>query len=133
MEEIRVPAAVLDAIAGHAHRELPNECCGLLVGERGLIAEAVRSANLLASPSRYRIDPAVHFDIMRRLRGSPRAIIGAYHSHPRSSPVPSPTDIAEAFYPDFVWVIVSLADAAPAFRAWRITSSGVAEIRLLEF
>lgn len=133
MDEIRVPAAVLDAIAGHAHRELPNECCGLLVGERGVIDEAVRSPNVLADPARYRIDPAVHFDIMRRLRGSSRGIIGAYHSHPRSSAEPSPTDVAEASYPDFVWLIVSLADAAPAFRAWRITSNGIAEIRLVVF
>ena len=34
-------------------------------------------------------------------------MIGAYHSHPQSAPVPSPTDIAEAVSDAFLYVIVS--------------------------
>jgi proteasome lid subunit RPN8/RPN11 len=45
-------------------------------------------------------------------------VIGAYHSHPSSAPVPSQTDIAEANSgSDFLYVIVSLiADDVRAYR-----------------
>jgi proteasome lid subunit RPN8/RPN11 len=117
---IRIRTDVLDAIGAHARHEAPNECCGLLVGAADLIDEAVPAANTLADASRYEIDPAAHIALNRRLRGTGRVVIGAYHSHPRSPAVPSLRDLAEAHYPDFVWLIVSLAGDAPDYRAYRI-------------
>lgn len=120
-DRCRIDARVLEAIGAHARREAPNECCGLLVGSRDLIDECVPARNVLAHPSRYQIDPRDHIDVRRRLRGTGRAVVGAYHSHPRSPAVPSPRDLAESHYPEFVWVIVSLErDGAPDFRAYRI-------------
>jgi proteasome lid subunit RPN8/RPN11 len=80
----------------------------------------VPARNVLAHPSRYQIDPQDHIDLNRRLRGTARSVIGAYHSHPRTPAVPSPRDLAEAHYPEFVWVIVSLESGSPAFGLFRI-------------
>ena len=49
-----------------------------------------------------------------------RSIVGAYHSHPLSPAEPSASDVAEASYPDFVHLIVSLLPPAPEVRAYRI-------------
>jgi proteasome lid subunit RPN8/RPN11 len=64
------------------------------------------------------IDPGDHFKAIRAARADGLEIVGAYHSHPASPPVPSPTDVAEADSgPDFFYVIVSLVnDEARAYR-----------------
>jgi proteasome lid subunit RPN8/RPN11 len=40
------------------------------------------------------------------------------HSHPRGAATPSPTDLREAFYPEALMVIVSLAEPRAHARAW---------------
>ncbi len=130
-ESIAIAPDALDAMVSHARREAPNECCGLLVGLPGRIDESVAATNLAASPARFLLDPSDHIAINRRLRGSGREVIGAYHSHPNSPAEPSPTDVAEAYYPDFIYVIVSLMEATrPAIRAFRIVGQHVTPVLL---
>jgi proteasome lid subunit RPN8/RPN11 len=102
----------------HAGEEAPRECCGLLVGSGQSVVRSVRAKNVDARATRYLIDPEDHFKAIRAARADGLEIIGAYHSHPASAPVPSPTDVSEANSgPDFVYVIVSLVNAeARAFR-----------------
>jgi proteasome lid subunit RPN8/RPN11 len=109
----------------HAREEAPNECCGLLIGEGLVIDECVRARNLDPDPARrYELDPAVHLEANRRLRGTRRSVVGFYHSHPRSSPVPSATDRQEAYYPEAIWIIVSLATPGGELAAYRLTEEG---------
>jgi proteasome lid subunit RPN8/RPN11 len=124
-----VRQGVIAAVIDHARREAPLECCGLLVGDANVIEEAVPTRNELASAARYRIAAADHFTLIRRLRGSERRIVGAYHSHPASPAQPSATDVAEAHYPEFVWMIVSLATAGePDVKLFRIENGEWREI-----
>jgi proteasome lid subunit RPN8/RPN11 len=108
---VRLPAAVIAEMLAHARAESPNECCGLLVGRRGVVTRAVRARNLEAGPTRYLIDPQDHIDAMKAAREEGLQVVGAYHSHPAHSagvPAPSPSDIAEAAGgPDFLYVIVA--------------------------
>ncbi len=62
---------------------------------------------------------------------------GIVHSHTHTPAVPSPTDIGLAFYPDALYVLVSLsADEAarssgtPSVRAWRIVDESVHEVAI---
>ena len=96
--------SVLDAIAAHARGESPRECCGLLIGGDDVIHEAVATGNAAEDTGRrYEISPVEYLAQIKRCRtlgekdGVPLAVIGAYHSHPRSAPEPSPTDLREAF------------------------------------
>ena len=51
-----------------------------------------------------------------------------YHSHTRSDPVPSQTDINLAFYPDSLYVIVGARRRrAGRARLWRSATAGRAE------
>jgi len=105
-------------IIAHAHEEGPRECCGLLIGKVDVVERSVRARNLETRSTRYLIDPEDHFAAIRAARSEGREVIGAYHSHPASAPVPSPTDIAEANNgSDFLYVIVSpVNDEVRAYR-----------------
>ena len=117
-----VLSAAREAMIAHARDEAPLECCGLLLGAPGVVEEAVRARNLRRSRTAYLVDPADHFATIRRARKEGRTIVGAYHSHPRSPAVPSPVDLEEAQFPEFLYVIVSLADPrAPDVRGYRLT------------
>jgi proteasome lid subunit RPN8/RPN11 len=129
-ERVGIAAAVLEAVSAHARDEAPRECCGLLVGTGASIDEAVRTSNLEPGTTRYRIDPADHFRLIKQLRGTGRDIVGAYHSHPRSPARPSPTDIAEASGEGFLYVIASLAAGTPEIRAYRIDGEAAREVTL---
>jgi proteasome lid subunit RPN8/RPN11 len=102
----------------------------LLVGRAGEILEAIHASNGASDPTRrYEISPVDYFAQIRRCRRineaqSERfAVIGAYHSHPRGGPEPSPTDTAGAFR-DFVFVIVGLAGAEDGMQIGAYTLEG---------
>jgi proteasome lid subunit RPN8/RPN11 len=106
-----ISAPVVDAIIAHARRDAPHECCGLLVGSQDRVDDCVPTTNVAATPlTRYEVAPIEHIRLNRQLRGSGREVVGVYHSHPRGPATPSISDVEEAFYPDFVFLIVSLAD-----------------------
>lgn len=108
---VRIPAAIVREMVTHAREEAPRECCGLLVGNRDVVVRSMRARNRDAKATRYLIDPEDHFKAIRAARDEGLEVIGAYHSHPASAPVPSATDIAEANSgSDFLYVIVSLLD-----------------------
>ena len=85
-----IPAAVRSEIAEHAHAELPNEACGLLLLDGDHAVEYVAGEN--ASPSPYyfelRLDPVVWADLGDR--DVEQAVV---HSHVSSPPRPSRTDV----------------------------------------
>jgi len=116
-------------MVAHARDEAPNECCGLLVGNRIMIESTVRARNREASPTRYLIDPEDHFAAIHAARAAGKRIVGAYHSHPTSAPQPSESDIAEARWgSDFVYVIVSLKSTDAEVFAYRLKYGAVVPI-----
>jgi proteasome lid subunit RPN8/RPN11 len=130
---VEIRRAVLEAILRHADEERPNECCGLLIGTAGRVERAARARNLHASPTRYQVDPADHFAAIRAARADGLAVVGAYHSHPASPPVPSATDLAEALYPEFLYLIVRPPDAerpAGEVRGYRLVDGRFVEVGL---
>jgi len=117
---VRVGRAALDAVVAHAEDAAPAECCGLLLGGEAGVVEAVRTKNIAAEPAlRFVIDPKDHIDGRRDARRRGLEVSGFYHSHPRSPASPSDTDRADASYPDHLYLIVSLAGAAPEVAMFR--------------
>ena len=120
MLTLKIQLHVLAGVFRHARDEAPLECCGLLAGKDDLIDEYICTRNIRASEVAYQIDPADHFAAVKRLRARGRAILGGYHSHPRTPAVPSPTDLAEAHDTEFLYVIVSLLGDWPDIRGYRL-------------
>jgi proteasome lid subunit RPN8/RPN11 len=139
---VELPGAIREAIVAQARADYPNESCGLIIGDgpaagggRALRYEAVR--NKAASPYRYEIDPADLYRLTIATDDAGEVFWGIVHSHTHSPAVPSPTDIALAFYPDALYLLVSLSDdeadpatGAPGLRAWRIVDGQVHEVAL---
>lgn len=137
-----IPAAIRDAIVAHARAALPNEACGIIVGDRpaadgGVALRWVPLRNALASPVRYSIDPDDLLRLTIETDDADQAFWAIVHSHVASPARPSPTDLRESHYPDALYVLVSLAasEADPAtglesLRAWRIVDGGVHEVTL---
>jgi [CysO sulfur-carrier protein]-S-L-cysteine hydrolase len=122
---MRMKQAHWDELVAHARDEAPNECCGYLRVEGGVVQETFRSRNLRASPYGYELD-AESLLAANSLDDEGHQV-GIYHSHPRSPAEPSQTDINLAYYPHWSYLIVSLADGKPAVRAWRIAGGRVNE------
>jgi proteasome lid subunit RPN8/RPN11 len=104
---VAIRAAVVDAMQVHAREQAPAECCGLLLGTRQLIERSYPARNARSDPSTYLIDPRDHFAAIAAARASGVEVIGYYHSHPRSPPEPSETDVAEIVPGDHFYLIVS--------------------------
>jgi proteasome lid subunit RPN8/RPN11 len=124
---VKLPRKFLDQMIAQARADAPLETCGLLAGRDEHATHSLPVPNVLRSPVQYRMGGQEFADAMMACDFQPLAI---YHSHPAGPPVPSPTDIAEAFYPDSVYIVISLAQEPPSVRAFRIVGGVVAEVEL---
>jgi len=121
------PDHLADMVA-HARAEFPNECCGLLAGRDGRVLRVYRGRNVDESPYTYRLDERQLLQFLREMDNEGLDIVGIYHSHTASEAVPSRTDVARAFYPEAVYVIISLKNQQyPVVRGFRIADGAVAE------
>jgi proteasome lid subunit RPN8/RPN11 len=112
---------------------LPNEACGLLVGDRfaedgGIPTRFVGMRNAAASPYRYLIDPDEQLGVMLAIDDADEVVWGIVHSHVASSPAPSATDVGLAAYPDAVYLICSFVTDPPQLRGWTIRDGAVGEV-----
>jgi proteasome lid subunit RPN8/RPN11 len=120
-------------ILRHARRATPRECCGLLAGRGDRVVFTTPTRNVARGRSRYRIDPAAHIALRRILRAfvPPMTIVGAYHSHPRGDARPSPRDVAEAAYPEWIHLIVGLRGGRTTLAAFEIAGGQVREVPIV--
>ena len=134
---MRISRELVDEIVAHAVADAPNECCGIVASVGGEAVRVYRARNAVASPLRYVMDVADQLRIQDELDAQHWECGAIYHSHTRSAPYPSQTDINLAFIPEVgpVWpgslyVIVGLAGDEPEVRAFRIESDTPEEVAL---
>lgn len=126
---LRLTRSAYAGIVGHAYDGLPDEACGLLVGDpaTGRAARFEPTENEARSSKLYTV-PAKDFLRIDRAAGAEgREIIGVVHSHTHTEAYPSPTDVAQAPDPTWHYVIVSLRGEAPVVRSYRIVDEKIAE------
>ena len=128
---LRIPKGFADAIVEQARAEHPNEACGLLAGNNSTVTKMYRMTNAERSPVIYRMEPAEQLRVFNDIEAAGLDLVGIYHSHTRSPAYPSATDVSLAYYPEAVYLIVSLANPAEAdLRGFQITDGKVAEVPL---
>jgi proteasome lid subunit RPN8/RPN11 len=129
---LTLAAAHWQALLAHVQAESPNEACGLLGGEAGVVRRVYPVENSLHSPWEYQMDPADQVRVMLEIEASGWELSGIYHSHPGGPPAPSPTDVARAYYPESVYVILAPDQGRGAWRgrAFRIDEGRVEEVPL---
>ena len=115
----------------HALAEHPNEACGLLAGKDGRVEKVYQMTNAEHSPVTYRLDPEEQYRAFMEIEEEGWELLAIYHSHSHSPAYPSATDLELAFYPDSLYLIISLADRArPIIRAFRIVEGMIEEERV---
>lgn len=129
---LRIPSAVYDALIAQAIAEAPNECCGLLAGAvtadgTGIVTHHYPLVNEEASPWRFRSEPRSMFNAIKAMRAAGADVLAVYHSHPKSVPVPSRTDLEQNYSEEVVNLIVGLGGPAPEVRAWWLSAEGQRE------
>jgi proteasome lid subunit RPN8/RPN11 len=128
---MRIGRELYDELIAHAEAEAPNECCGMIASSDGKAVQVYPAVNAAASPLRYEIDGAEQYRIQMAIENAGLDLGAIYHSHTRSEPKPSQTDINLAFYPEALYVIVGLAGAKPDVRAFEIRDGRVTDAELL--
>lgn len=128
---VRLPRALADELVEHARSELPDEACGILGGRAGEVRSFHRARNADASPYRYTVDPQDQLRIFDSIDEAGDEVVAIYHSHTKSAPYPSRTDVELArWWPDPAYLIVSLASEPAQIRAWRLSGEAVEELEL---
>ena len=115
-----IPEAMRDEIVAHARAGLPNEACGILAGRNGRAERFFPAEPDEPSPYYYRIDARDQIRILNEIDDAGLDLIGIYHSHVASPAYPSRTDAEQAFWPDALYLIVSLAGGGVELRGFRI-------------
>lgn len=122
----------IEEIVDHARSELPHEACGLLAGMGGQVAKVYRATNVEKSPVRYSIDPRELIRYMKDMDQHEWDLVGIYHSHTHTQAYPSATDVDLAFYPEAVYLILSLKNRIhPVIRGFRIVEGAISEVAVL--
>jgi proteasome lid subunit RPN8/RPN11 len=140
---MRISRGLLDELVAHALEDPRNEVCGVVAIEPGeakvgMPAEragaravrALRATNIHASPLKFEIDPDELLKLWNVCQGI--GDMGAiYHSHVRSKPYPSQTDVKfAANWPGLEWVIIGLTGERPEVRSYLIEDGQVREVEL---
>jgi len=124
---------LLDQIVAHA-QELPDEeCCGVVAVEDLAARRAVRvyrAENVHRSSLRFEIEPSELLRLYEAIEDEGWELGAIYHSHVRSAPYPSQTDVGfAAFWPRVEWLIVGLSDpASPDVRSYAIDGAEIEEV-----
>jgi len=142
---MKISRELLDELIAHALEDPENEVCGVVAVEAiepkddGPESDAgaaralrvLRARNRFVSPLKFEIEPKELLTLSNEC--DELGELGAiYHSHVRSAPYPSQTDINfAANWPGVEWVIVGLAAReAPEVRSYLIEHGQVREVSL---
>lgn len=119
---IQLSGAIVRAVEDHGRATYPNECCGALIGRRGVVLEALALPNTTEEGPRRRflVRPSDYRAAEARASETGNELLGFYHSHPDHPARPSQYDLDHA-WPYFSYVIVSIMNGEPAdLRSWRL-------------
>lgn len=126
---VSIPVESLDQIAAHAFACFPEECCGLLVGDRSsnTTVRFVPTTNVAHSAKVYTIDPKEHLRAELAAEADGLEVVGVVHSHTHTEAYPSPTDVAQAVDPGWHYVIVTIMRGVAEPRSYLIADGGITE------
>jgi len=115
----------------HVQRHAPEEACGILAGVGGRVTQVFAIENMLHSPVAYEMDPVQQVQAMLALEAAGWDICGIFHSHPAGPALPSATDLAQAYYPEAVYVILAPNGGRWGMRGFSLADGQAAEVPLV--
>jgi [CysO sulfur-carrier protein]-S-L-cysteine hydrolase len=134
---MNISPELLAEIVAHAQEEPTVEVCGVVAVKPAMTAdgtaEAVRvyrAVNVHASALKFEIDGKELLKLYTAIEDDGCELGAIYHSHVRSEPKPSQTDINfAASWPGVEWIIVGLASGSePDVRSFLIDGPNVEQV-----
>ncbi len=113
-----------------ARADAPQETCGIIGGKDGKALRVYPLKNVDDQPQiRYLGDPRQQLRALQDIDENGWDVLAIYHSHPATQAYPSQTDISRAFYPDAIYLLISLMNPEQAtVRGYKINEGQVSEI-----
>jgi proteasome lid subunit RPN8/RPN11 len=130
---VDIAPELIDRIVTHARRDFPNECCGMIAVRDGVAVSVHEAENLAASPLRFEVDGLEVHRTIEEIEDAGGELGAIYHSHTRSEPYPSQTDVNfAAGWPGVEWLIVGLRRNSEevVVRSYRIDDGRVSEVEV---
>lgn len=125
---MQISDRLLDEIRDHGEEAYPDECCGVMLGRytnsENVVRELYRTENVHEDDRerRYLITPDDYREAQQVARSKGLEVVGVYHSHPDHPAKPSETDLEQATFPGFTYVIVSIEEGhAAELTAWDLS------------
>ena len=120
--------SVLESIRQHGADAYPEEGCGFLLGTvtddgDNRVVAIRRAVNRRSEwrTRRYQLTADDYREADEAAREQDLDVVGIYHSHPDHPARPSETDLEEATFPGYTYVIVAVHDGTPTeLTAWTL-------------
>jgi proteasome lid subunit RPN8/RPN11 len=109
MQSISLTTGQIQELVSIAKDVLPNESCGLLLGENDAVVEILPMRNVDESPLTFSIESTELVDAYNLAESKGLQVIAIFHSHP-AQPSPSSTDIKFMEINPVVWLIYSTTE-----------------------
>lgn len=139
---MKIDKKYLSEIIEHCQKEYPKEACGILAGnkmdqglgvrDREIVKKVYKMKNVSESPETcYFMEPEEQFKVFKEMRNLGYEMLAIYHSHTSSPAYPSKRDIEMAFYPEAIYIIISLQNFdKPEIRGFGIIDEKIEEEEL---
>jgi [CysO sulfur-carrier protein]-S-L-cysteine hydrolase len=125
---IELERVFFDQMVEHGLAAFPNEACGLLAGKDGRPVKFFPMTNRDSSPVSYRLDPKEQLTVFDEIDDEGWDLLAIFHTHTHSEAYPSETDLRQAFYPEALYLLMSLSDREkPVLRGFRIENGAIGE------
>ena len=150
---IAIDRLQLQMIYTHAAAVYPEECCGILLGQkignRKIVTEAIATINAwddaivsddfktsddldLTKHSRYIIPPQAIFQAHKRARDLQLEIVGFFHSHPDTLAIPSNCDRDRAWEVYSYPIVSVIRGKVMEIKSWVLDRNGIFEPEEIE-
>ncbi len=130
-ESITLTQAQWEQMLADVERRAPEEACGLIAGRGREVQTVLPMTNALHSTVRYRLEPKEQLQAFQWIESQGWELVGIYHSHPKGPASPSPIDVAEAYYPEVLYLIWYREGKQWNCRAFSIRDGKVSEIPII--
>lgn len=130
--DIALPRTLVTSLLRMAQQSPQAEVCGLVGAKNGQALGLYPVTNAAENPTtHYRMEPGAQIDAMRQMRENGEELFAIYHSHPASQATPSAQDLAEASYPQTIYLIISLnTEGVLVMRGFYLQKNSVREVHL---
>ena len=128
---LRIPSNITEEMIAHAKADFPLECCGILAGKDDAISHIYKMINNDRSRVSYLMDSKEQIRVFKEMRTLGIEMKAIYHSHPNHPAYPSQTDVELAYYPEAVYIIISINDSRDTkVQGFRIINKEITEEEL---